>query len=313
MDTDRFTKAADLIIRDLEELIKTIDKFEVESEKTEYYIEILRINHKAQSFIDKFSLPKIDYSLVNDNMFNSNTNYKSLKYFKPVEYQFNLLLFLFRNYEEHKLTGLRFIIEEFIDKIKENLNIKDVEVTKTGAVRCKTNIRFAIMSLRQFGLINYYDIEDKRNWSPTLLGIFICTYYLLNNRDQKDYFFLKYLEPPLSGIKVNALDTRIEDIIKDLNDNSKFNDLVETLKLSDVKKEYIDNFKIFIKNYQSLINEYYTSIYPNVFTKKYLNERIKILIRDDNKIDKFKKELIDTAIEHNIMEQIKEILKETKY
>lgn len=308
MDADRFTKAANLIIHDLEELYKTIDNFEVESEKIEYYIEILRINQKAQSFIDKFSLPKIDYSLVNDNMFKVNTNYKNLKYFKPVEYQFNLLLFLFRNYEEHKLIGLRFIIEEFIDKIKENLSIKDVEVTKTGAVRCKTNIRFAIMSLRQFGLINYYDIEDKRSWSPTLLGIFICTQYLLNNRDDKDYFFLKYLEPPLSGIKVNALDTRIEDIIKELNNNSKYDELINKLNLSDVQKEYINNFKFFIQNYQSLINKYYTSIYPNVFTKKYLNERIKILIRDDNKIDNFKKEFIDTAIEQSIMEQIKEIL-----
>lgn len=313
MDTNRFINATNLIIDDLKNINNETYKFEVESEKNEYYLNILRINHKAQLFIDKFKLPKIDYSLINDNMFNPDINFKNLKYFKPVEYQFNLLLFLFQNYDEHKFLGLRFIIDEFIDKIKENLNIKDVEVTKTGAVRCKTNIRFAIMSLRQFGLINYYDIEDKRNWSPTLLGIFICTHYLLNNRDEKEYFFLKYLEPPLSCIKVNALDTRIEDIIKDLNDNSKFNDLVETLKLSDVKKEYIDNFKIFIKNYQSLINEYYTSIYPNVFTKKYLNERIKILIRDDNKIDKFKKELIDTAIEHNIMEQIKEILKETKY
>ena len=308
MDTDRFTKAANSIIHDLEELIKTIDKFEVESEKIEYYIQILKINHKAQSFIDKYSLPKIDYSLVNDDMFKSNTNYKNLKYFKPVEYQFNLLLFLFQNYVEHKFLGLRFIIDEFIDKIKYKFNIKDVEITKTGAVRCKTNIRFAIMSLRQFGLINYYDIEDKRNWSPTLLGIFICTYYLFNKSRKKEYIYVEYLEPPLSCIKVNALDIRIEDIIKDLNDKSKFDELIRKLNLSDFKEEYIDNFKIFIKNYGSLINEYYTSFYPNVFTKKYLNERIKILIRDDNKIDNFKKEFIDTAIEQSIMEQVKEIL-----
>ena len=308
MDTDRFTKAANSIIHDLEELIKTIDKFEVESEKIEYYIQILKINHKAQSFIDKYSLPKIDYSLVNDDMFKSNTNYKNLKYFKPVEYQFNLLLFLFQNYDEHKFLGLRFIIDEFIDKIKYKFNIKDVEITKTGAVRCKTNIRFAIMSLRQFGLINYYDIEDKRNWSPTLLGIFICTYYLFNKSRKKEYIYVEYLEPPLSCIKVNALDIRIEDIIKDLNDKSKFDELIRKLNLSDFKEEYIDNFKIFIKNYGSLINEYYTSFYPNVFTKKYLNERIKILIRDDNKIDNFKKEFIDTAIEQSIMEQVKEIL-----
>lgn len=311
MDTNRFINAANLIIDDLKNINNETYKFEVESEKNEYYLNILRINHKAQLFIDKFKLPKIDYSLINDNMFNPDINFKNLKYFKPVEYQFNLLLFLFQYYEKYKISGLRFIIDDFVEKIKNKLNIKDIEITRTGAVRCKTNIRFAIMSLRHFGLINYYDTEDKRNWSPTLLGFFVCTYFILFKLKDKDDSELEHLEPALASVKTLALDNRIEDIIKELADQTKFNELTNELELPDVKKEIIVNFKKFITEYSSLINKYYTSVYPEVFTKKFLNDRIKALLRDDSKIDKFKNELIDTAAEHIIMVKVNKILNNT--
>lgn len=179
MDTDRIFKAADLINNDLDNIIKKESRSDVELEKLDIYSCLLRMNHMSNKFLKKFSLPIIDYSLFHENMLSGDYLDDKSRYFKPVEYQLNFLLFLFRNYEKYKFTFLRDIIDDFVLKINGDLEIKVIEITKTGTVRCKTNIRFALMTLRHYGLINYNDGSKRNDWSLSLFGILICLQYYL--------------------------------------------------------------------------------------------------------------------------------------
>lgn len=59
----------------------------------------------------------------------------------------------------------------FLQKHAELLSIYDVVVSKTGATRALTNIRFAVNTLREFHFIESRTATNKRSLSPTIIGM----------------------------------------------------------------------------------------------------------------------------------------------
>lgn len=105
--------------------------------------------------------------------------------YTQIDYQYYLLIFLLQNYHElitRKLT-LHQIIDKFIDRHKENsLIFHDIQLTATGATRCRTNIRFAFDGLKEMGLVKLYDREQKeKSWMLTYLGLIVASSILLKH------------------------------------------------------------------------------------------------------------------------------------
>jgi len=308
MDTYRFNTNAESMIEIMEDSINNESESNAKIDKYEIYSTLLRLNRFSSLFLKKNSLPEIEYPLFTDEMITEDGRIDNSRYFKPVEYQFNLLMFLFLNYEKFKDFELRILIEEFIERIKNFLKIQDIQLTKTGAVRCKTNIRFAIMSLRNYGLINYKDANMKRNWSPTLLGFFVCILFILKNHNKVEdisLFEIKYLDPFTAHLKVNFLDTKILEMIRELNIESNFENVINTINVKHQTFKFNKEFVKLIKDYSDLINAFYLD---NI-SKREFDKKIKeLLIKEENNIEKFKEELIKNSNQYILVKRAYEII-----
>jgi len=119
---------------------------------------------------------RIDTSITSKNIMDSidGRNFKNA--FTPFNYEYNFLFHLAGNY--NKTKSLNTLINSFINEYKEHFTLADIVITASGATRCKTNIRFALNNLRDSGLVISKDKNDKRSWSPSLIGLVV----LLNSR-----------------------------------------------------------------------------------------------------------------------------------
>lgn len=99
---------------------------------------------------------------------------------------FPLLMFLFlrSNEDNEKSSTTRNkepvfdIITRFIEEIKPHLSLRDFVRTKTGAIRCFTNARFAANRLREFGMLRFSNKEAFKTWELSLTGIIAaCALY----------------------------------------------------------------------------------------------------------------------------------------
>jgi hypothetical protein len=87
----------------------------------------------------------LDSEIYSENIIES-LQLENPDFFRSVDYQYNFLTFLIKNY--NPTLELREYIDKFIDKFKEEFTVADIKITDTGVTRCKTNIRFAVKSLR---------------------------------------------------------------------------------------------------------------------------------------------------------------------
>jgi len=122
---------------------------------------------------------RIDNSITSPNIYKNFEKIEANHAFKQVDYQLNLLYHLVRNYKQR--MELVDLIDLFIEKYKSQFTLADLIITKSGATRCKTNIRFALNSLRELGLVVSKDEHEKRSWEPSILG-FIILINISNNR-----------------------------------------------------------------------------------------------------------------------------------
>ena len=90
-----------------------------------------------------------------------------------VRLQPKLLMFLLlyhRNY--YKIYD---IIDKFVEKIWDELQIVDFKKTQTGVTRCFTNTRFAATTLREYGFLKYTDKEAFKTWTLSLPGFLVAS------------------------------------------------------------------------------------------------------------------------------------------
>jgi hypothetical protein len=140
-------------------------------------IEKVKIKHKLSSYNAKIFSERIAKSFfwVERDLFDYQAA-ENAKAITAMDYQYWLLVFLLTRYNElyKKDYTLFEIIDKFVDFHKENsLTFADVTITESGATRCKTNLRFAISSLKEMGLVKLYEKEEKeKSWMLTYLGFF---------------------------------------------------------------------------------------------------------------------------------------------
>lgn len=309
MDTYSFKNAGDLIIHYIEEICSENINFNGHEEKEEVYLKILELNYNTHLFNKKIKLPNIEYSLLSKNIFEDYFKKKD-GYFRPLDYQYKFLIYLFLNYEKFKNKELRHIVDAFVEEVKGQFSIEDIERTDTGAVRCKTNIRFAVLTLRQFGLMNYMNLETKRDWTPTILGFLICCLVIVEKPIDKNILNIYELEN-LDPYKNTLIDNRLRYLIKKLDSDTNFENLIEKLKLDHKQLDSLNNVKKMINDYSTFIEVNLQDLKNKIITKFEFQKRLNILIKKTDtiyNIEKFKTDLINISKSELTLEKIKEIL-----
>ena len=67
------------------------------------------------------------------------------------------------------------IIENFIHRVWDQLELLDFKRTRTGAMRCFTNTRFAAHTLRDYGLLQFTKREAYKTWTLSLPGFIVAS------------------------------------------------------------------------------------------------------------------------------------------
>lgn len=310
MDIDNTISAIKYVISNFSEVINDNNYSKAYSDNLKFHKSILKLNQCLLSFKKVASFPEVEYSLVPVEIPDKFFNNDKYLYFRPLDYQFSFLIFLFLNYEKHNKSDLRVVIDDFLDKVKSQFTINDIVRTETGAVRCKTNIRFAVNRLRELGLLNYYDKDVKRNWSPTLLGFIVCCYAVMEKPFKEDVsgiYGLSYLDKN----KNYMLDSRLIKIIQDLNNPEKFWHLINRLELGLYHKSSISQLEILLREYSSFLNRNLDDCLNHVISQKDFDIRFKDMlfkVNSRNNVEDFKNELIViTKIRMN-MDKVNKIL-----
>ena len=134
---------------------------------------------------------RIDNSIFSKNILANFKSVDPVTAFIPVQYQYNFLHHLAKSYSTGK--DLHELIDEFITAFKDQFKLADIVITASGATRCKTNLRFALNSLRDYGLVVSRDKNGRRSWSPSVIGLIT----LLNIQlcKPESFFWPNYREP----------------------------------------------------------------------------------------------------------------------
>ena len=119
---------------------------------------------------------------------------------QPENFQYSFLHYLARTYTPK--AELFQLIDGFVEEVKDQFVLADIVITNSGATRCKTNIRFALNALRDFGLVLSKDADEKRSWSPSILGLVTLLNIEFNKRDP--LFRDKYRPPSQLGDSMHA-------------------------------------------------------------------------------------------------------------
>ena len=142
---------------------------------------IYEIQNHFNSELNRYNInTKLNESIISDSILKS---FEHSKYgsHKPNYYAFPFLKFICLNYRPSEELNL--YIDGFLNQYKDQLSWNDLVITKTGATRAKTNIRFALHFLRDLNLIHHKNKLDKRTISPTVLGQLIVLYlHFLNKK-----------------------------------------------------------------------------------------------------------------------------------
>ena len=125
---------------------------------------------------------RIDTSILSNSILQNFSSIAAKDAYRAVDYQFNFLQLLAREYLPE--LDLFKLIDIFIEKFKSEFTLADIVVTASGATRCKTNLRFALNDLRDLGFVISKDVNEKRSFSPSIMGLVV----LLNIRIYENDF-----------------------------------------------------------------------------------------------------------------------------
>jgi len=233
-----------------------IDSTESKNEKGKIIFELSQYLNEYQK---EHGLAHLDSRIYSENIIKSLLN-DPTDFFRPIDYQYNFLIFLINNYSAEK--ELNEYINEFIDKFNKEFTAKDIEITATGATRCRTNIRFAVNDLRDLGLIGSKDKSGKRTMRPTFLGL-LLVYYLHQDAFHKQSKKERLNKIPGSLIHHNSYrsrygasgkyDTNLIDGIRHLNAIENQQKILNNIQNEFFEKELDDDI---INKFINTLSEY---------------------------------------------------------
>lgn len=252
----------DVNAKDKLELLKLLYEIEKELTKVKTQFELPSLNSEIDS-------NSVIYSFANTpsdkKVFDDLSVYDD--FFRQNDYQYWLLIFLLikNNDIRQKNLTLFQIIDEFVSRVKEeSFTWRDIELTSTGATRCKTNLRFAYNDLKKIGLVNLYDQNHKQSWSLTYLGFFLAASFCFNPEDKHLNPFSKTItrfHQSTYYFKVNKV---IWQRVKNLSNPAPFIQLVSRLKLNSLGLPELEKGPEIFNDYY----EYVTELHSGDMTKE---------------------------------------------
>lgn len=200
-------------------------------------------------------------------------------YFKQNDFQYWLLIFLLIKNNDIRSEHLTLykIIDEFIDRVKDqSFSPGDIQLTGSGATRCKTNLRFAFNDLKDLGLLYLYDKKQKNSWTLTFIGFFAAASFCFKPAD-KEYNPLgrkiTKFNQPTYYYQYNSF---ILDRISELSDPGYFQYIVRMLRLDSLGLKELERGPEIFKSYHESV----TSIFENESNdKKRMNKLAEYLNR----------------------------------
>jgi len=197
--------------------------------------------------------------------------------------------------------------------VKKRLKYTDIERTRTGAVRCKTNLRFAILHLRELGFINSFE-KGKRAWSLTLPGFLVAAHICL----YKPFAKFKPFEFNLNKLRGNEykeyhfmLDDKLFEAIQNLCDEKILGGILnyaDDLLPDSNLKYYCSNL---FKDYGTFLGGIYDIKNERNINKKEFSEELKKFIintNNDSKLKLFKSQFSELINTRKFYEEINIIL-----
>jgi hypothetical protein len=290
MDIDRFKLLIKELIFNSKELEENSKKFN-ETERLLIINSLLSLENEMTQLRKILQLPELDYSLFSENILASLNNPGNFSYFRPIEYQYSFLLFLFLNSNENEKSELNILVDLYFNDVKDQLTYEDIVKTKTGAVRCKTNLRFAVLRLRELGLVNYYDDNKKRNWMPSLLGFLVCSYICIKNKYSKEN------KIDIVKIKINSAtdyDNKLISVIDQLSNSENFDSLLDSLQLNSLGLDSLGRARKLFKDYKTILSKYLDPLNRRYFTiekRKALLKNFVSKLEFENDFRAFKRDL----------------------
>lgn len=131
-------------------------------------------------------------------------------------------------------------------------------------------------------MLNYYDKGAKRNWSPTLLGFIVCCYGVMEKPFKDDIsgiYDLCYLDRK----KHYMLDSRLINIIRNLNIPEKFWNLINRLEIGRYYQTSISQLEILLREYSSFLNRNLDDCIYHVISQKEFDIRFKAMLSKVNR------------------------------
>lgn len=144
---------------------------------------IYEIQHHLANELNKYGInTRLDSGIISASILKSFSDAAD-KSHKAEYYAYPFLMYLYKHFKVD--IELLEYIDGFIEENKENLSWQDIVVTKTGATRCKTNIRFSLNLLRDLHLVRSRNDNGNRTLLPTVIGQLLIHYFEWINEKNK--------------------------------------------------------------------------------------------------------------------------------
>jgi hypothetical protein len=225
---------------------------------------------------------ELNFSLLSPSIQSSLSNTDKNSPHLAVDYQWIFLHFLIVNFEKGK--GLVDYIDAFLAANKDQLVIKDIGITKSGATRAKTHLRFAVNDLRNMGMIISKDINKKRSWQPSIMGVLILLCAQIKPALQDRFFKLKRssllpygsnnTQAYTGGVKyydTRLFDKKLLDLIREYLEPGAFYGVIAALLTVNVADHYKEMLEKLQDNYVETVIEGLTILENDVRRTKEFN------------------------------------------
>ena len=223
----------------------------VNKENANFNVSLYELEKQIVDLKKKYNVNQnINTEIISDNILNSFSTNST--FFRSNDFALSFLVFLSQQ-DNHDAEELLTIMFEYLELVKEKLSFQDMIKTRTGVTRCFTNLRFAALELRKFGLL-YNKIrinnEEKRTLLPTPVGYLIALSIVGNLKENP----ISHLPP--YGRAENNIPVPLYEALKCIKNGPEM-----FLKDLIIKFEEVRPLSSILK---AVLDDYYTSILQHI-------------------------------------------------
>lgn len=142
----------------------------------EYFIQVLKYKNRVLEFdfqFENFINSEMSVSKDAIEFYTSGVQTDFGTGTRALDLQPKLLMFLLVHH--HSEYAVFDILKSFVYQVWDDLELLDFKKTRTGAMRCFTNTRFAANTLRDYGLLRFTKKEAYKTWVLSLPGFLVAS------------------------------------------------------------------------------------------------------------------------------------------